>query len=128
VQLIGTAPAAAAPVATPAPAVTPEPVPAKPVAPKVVPTAAVIWTNGRRQVIRVKQLFTIGDTTFRLVKVTRKTATIVPVVGDLEGESNQITLRRTVPVTIENTTTGVQYVINFSLAMSAVPETATGGN
>ena len=122
VPLAGAAPATPAPVATPTPAPTPTPTPTpKPTpAPVVVPTAAMLWINGRRQVVGVKQTFKVGDTTFRLVGVTKTTATIVPVVGALDGGKSQIKLARTQPVTIENTATGVQYVIRFSQAMSTV--------
>jgi hypothetical protein len=102
--------------------VEPEPAAAKPAAvPKVAPTAAVIWTNGRRQVVGVKQQFKVGDTTFRLLSVTGKAAKIAPVLGAFEGGKQEITIRKTEPVTFENTTTGVQYVLRYSLAMSAVP-------
>ena len=36
------------------------------------PTAAVIWTNGHRQVIGLGQTFNLGDAPFRLVAVTQK--------------------------------------------------------
>jgi hypothetical protein len=108
--------------ATPAP--TPKPAtPKVPVVPTVVPTAAVIWTDGRRQIVHVKQTFKVGDSTFRLASVTRKTSTIVPVSGDLAGGKRQVVLARTEPVTLENTTTGVRYVLRFSDAMTSVPDT-----
>ena len=33
------------------------------------PTAAVIWTNGKRQVVGMAQTFDVGDATFKLVAV-----------------------------------------------------------
>jgi hypothetical protein len=117
-----TSPAATGPATTPAPAPTPQPTVPKPVAvPKVVPTAAVIWIDGQRQVVGLKQTFKVGDTTFRLSSVTKTTATITPVSGALEGGKSQIKLTRTKPVTLENTATGVKYTLRFSLAMSKVP-------
>ncbi len=127
VPLAGAVPAAA-PVVTSVP--VPVPPPAKPTAtpvPKVVPTAATIWIDGRRQVVGLRQTFKLGDTTFRLVTVTKSTATIVPVAGALDGAS-QVKLKRTVPVTIENTATGVQYVLRFSQAMSTVPNSDGKGD
>src|SRR4051812_9500782 len=81
-----TAPPVTAPPVTQAPPATPKPpTPKVPVVPKVVPTAAVIWTDGRRQIVHVKQILKVGDSTFRLDSVTPKTVTIVPVSGDLAG-------------------------------------------
>jgi hypothetical protein len=85
----------------------------------------VIWTNGRRQVVGVKQQFKVGDTTFRLLSVTGTSVKIAPVLGGFEGGEQAITIRKTEPLTFENATTGVQYVLRYSLAMSAVP--ASGG-
>jgi hypothetical protein len=129
VALVGAPTAAAVPApetATPAPAPNPEPAKPKPAAaPKVAPSAAVIWTNGRRQVVGVKQQFKVGDTTFRLLSVTGTSVKIAPVLGGFEGGEQAITIRKTEPLTFENATTGVQYVLRYSLAMSAVP--ASGG-
>ncbi len=120
----GTTPAPAG--TTTAPVGKPEPATKKPAAvPKVAPTAAVIWTNGHRQVVGIKQQFKVGDTTFRLLSVNGTTAKIAPVLGGFEGGKQEITIRKSEPVTVENTTTGVQYVLRYSLAMSAVP--ASGG-
>ena len=80
----------------------------------------MIWTNGRRQVVGVKQRFKMGDTTFRLVSVTRDSAKIVPVLGSLAG-GGELTLSRAKPRTIESSTKGVQYRINFTLPLAAVP-------
>jgi hypothetical protein len=88
---------------------------------KVAPTAAVLFTNGRRQVVGVKQTFKVGDTTFRLLAVTRAYIKIAPVLGAFAGGTKAITVTKAKPVTVENTTTGVQYVLRYSLAMSAVP-------
>jgi hypothetical protein len=104
-----------------APAVSePTPVPVAPAAPDVAPTAAVIWTNGRRQVVGVKQRFKMGDTTFRLVSVTRTSAEVDPVVGSLAG-GGELTLSRAKPRTIESSKTGAQYRITFSHPLAVVP-------
>jgi hypothetical protein len=120
--------AASAPAATSTPAASAaNPTTGKPAAAKaaastkVAPTAAVLFTNGRRQVVGVKQTFKVGDTTFRLLAVTRSYIKIAPVLGAFAGGTKAITVTKAKPVTVENTTTGVQYVLRYSLAMSAVP-------
>jgi hypothetical protein len=91
------------------------------VSPKLVPTAAVIWTNGQRQVIGADQLFKVGDTTFKLVTIGPKSATVTVPVGGIQGGKKQVVLPRDKSVTLQNTVTGVQYVLRFTLPMSVVP-------
>jgi hypothetical protein len=114
--------AAAAPaapvVAAPAPAPTPAPKPAP--APKLVPTSAVIWTNGTRQVVALKQLFRVGDTSFRLLSVGKNSVKVAVAVGGFKNGAKTITIAKNKPVTIQNTITGAQYNLRFTLAMTAV--------
>jgi hypothetical protein len=129
-------PGTATPGATPAPAPTPAapapaaPTPAapRPAAPAVVPTSAVVFANGRRYVAGVNQQFTVGDTTFRLVSVSRNAARIAVVLGELAGPARTITLPRGETVTLENTTTGVRYVLRFALPLTAVPSRGGGAS
>ena len=88
---------------------------------KVVATSAVIFTNGNRQVIKVKQPFKVGDARFKLLSIGRKNATVAVVLGNFKGGTGEITLLRDKPVTLENTVTGVQYVLRFTQPLSAVP-------
>jgi hypothetical protein len=112
--------AAAAPVvAAPAPAPTPAaPTPAP--APKVVATSAVIWTNGTRQIVGLKQLFRVGDTSFRLLSVGKSSVKVAVAVGGFKNGAKTITIAKNKPVTIQNTITGAQYNLRFTLAMTAV--------
>jgi hypothetical protein len=121
-----TTPAPAAP-ATPAPPAAPA-TPAAPAAPAVVPTSAVIFANGRRYVAGVNQQFVVGDTTFRLVSVTRNGARIAVVLGSLAGAESTIRLPRGDAVTLENRTTGVRYVLRFTLPLTAVPSRGGGAS
>ena len=80
----------------------------------------MIWTNGLRHVVGVKQRFKMGDTTFRLVSVTPDSARIVPVLGSLAG-GGELTLSRATSRTIKSSKNGVQYRISFTLPLAAVP-------
>jgi hypothetical protein len=143
----GVAPTPAAPVVSPVkqatttvaaanaakPASTTAPKTAKPkttpktvtVAPKLVPTAAVIWTDGQRQVVGSQQLFKVGDTTFKLVSIGPKTATVSVPVGGIQGGKKEISLPRGKSVTLQDTVTGVKSTLLFTLPMSVVPTSAS---
>ena len=92
----------------------------------VVASSAVIFTNGHRQVLKVKQSFKVGDATFKLLSVSRKNAKVAVVLGSFKGGKGEVTLLRDKPVTIENTVTRVQYVLRFTLPLSAVPASSNG--
>jgi hypothetical protein len=142
----GVAPTPAAPVVSPVkqatttvaaantkPASTTAPKTAKPkttpktvtVAPKLVPTAAVIWTDGQRQVVGSQQLFKVGDTTFKLVSIGPKSATVSVPVGGIQGGKKEISLPRGKSVTLQDTVTGVKSTLLFTLPMSVVPTSAS---
>jgi hypothetical protein len=95
-----------------------KPAPAKPArAAKptpAAPSAAVIWTNGRPQAVRVSETFAIGDVTFRLVKLGRKTIRVQVAFGSFAGGKQVIKVRKGHPLTLTNTATGVQYHLLFS--------------
>jgi hypothetical protein len=109
-------PAATAPAA---PAAT-TPVHVKPAA----PTAAVIWTNGHRQVIGLGQTFKIGDVPFRLVAVTPKAVRLEIVGGAFTGGKQAIRVRKGHPLKLANNATGVQYRLLFARGTTEAP-TAT---
>jgi hypothetical protein len=80
----------------------------------------VIWTNGTRQVVALKQLFRVGDTSFRLLSVGPKSVKVSFAVGGLKNGSKTITVLKDKPVTIQNNVTGAQYTLRFTLPMTAV--------
>jgi hypothetical protein len=146
VPLVGSTPtgvtagATPTPTATPTPAPTPAVTPAGPTAAQkaaaaraaakkaaakaaaaATPTSAVIWTNGRRQVVAAKETFTIGDATFRLISVGRNSVKVGVALGILAGGKREVTIARGKALTLENTITGVQYTLRFSLPLTAVP-------
>jgi hypothetical protein len=112
-------PSAAASAAASKPGVT-KPVHVKPAA----PSAAVIWTNGHRQVIGLGQTFKIGDVAFRLVAVTRKAVRLEIVGGAFESGKQAIRVRKGHPLKLGNTATGVQYRLLFARGTTEAP-TAT---
>ena len=92
-------------------------------APKIVPTAAVVVTDGHRQVIGLHQKFTLGGTTFQLVSVDPKQITIAVADASFAGGVKKITLDRSKQVSLENAATGVRYSIVFRSATNETPTT-----
>jgi hypothetical protein len=93
-----------------------------------VPTAALIWTNGRRQVVGLSQVFKVGDARFRLVAVTRTTIRIKVVGGAFAGRGQSITVLKGHRVKLANTATGVQYGLLFTQAGIAASSTSANSN
>lgn len=94
--------------------VAPVQTPRRAVARAVKPTAAVIVANGHRLVVGVRQAFGVGDATFRLVSVDRKTMRLQVAGGSFAGSRRTITVRKGHRVTLVNTATGVRYSVRFS--------------
>ena len=92
-----------------------KPLPVRP----LKPTAAVLWTNGRRMVVGVGQLFNIGDATFKLVGVNRKAMRVQVAGGAFAGGKRTIALKKGRRVTFANTATGVKYVLRFAAPTTA---------
>jgi hypothetical protein len=117
------APAAAAqPVATPAskrPAAASKPATQQTVQtfPELAPTAAVIWTNGSRQVVGVRSTFRVGDASFTLLSVTPK---LVKVSLSSKSGTKQISVPRNKAVTVRNPVSGALYTLDFTLPMTTV--------
>jgi len=112
------------PTPTPAPAPTPTPTQKPATTPPVkaaVPTSAVIWTNGRRQVIATNDVFDVGDASFKLLSVTPNAIKVTAVEGSFKGAKGPLTVKRGKAVTLEDTVTGVQYTLRFSLPLTTVP-------
>jgi len=114
--------ASAAPAVT-RPAVT-KPVHVKPAA----PTAAVMWTNGHRQVIGLGQTFKIGQVQFRLVAVTRKLVRLKIVGGAFANGKPTITARKGHRVKLTNTATGIEYGFRFTAGTHGAPTTTAGNS
>lgn len=93
-------------------------------------TAAVIWTNGQRQVVGLSQVFNVGDAKFRLVAVTRKAMRIKVIGSVFAGGAHAIRVRKGHPLELANTATGVQYRLLFTAAASSVlvPTNANGNS
>jgi hypothetical protein len=106
-----------------APTVT-KPVHVKPAA----PTAAVIWTNGKRQVVGLSQVFTVGDVQFRLAGVTRKAMRVKLVGGLFAGGKSAVTVRKGHPVKLANTATGVEYRLLFTGGTTSSPTVVEPAN
>jgi hypothetical protein len=122
------APVPAASSSTPAPAST-APAISKPAHVKpAVPTAAVIWTNGARQVVGVSQVFSVGDAQFKLVAVTRDAVRIKALGGAFSGRGPAITVQKGRRVKLANMATGVQYSLLFSEAGIAAPSSSSNSN
>jgi hypothetical protein len=113
-------PAASAQPAGTTPKVT-TPVHVKPPA----PTAAVIWTNGVRQLVGRSQVFTVGDVEFRLVGVTPEAVRIEIVGGAFADGKQTITVRRDHRLQLTNTATGVEYGLLFTAGAANAPSTPT---
>ena len=84
-------------------------------------TAAVIRTNGKRQVVGLSQVFNVGDVRFRLAGVTRKAIRIKVVGGLFAGGKQSITVRKGHGVKLANTATGVTYQLRFEAGTTASP-------
>jgi hypothetical protein len=97
---------------------------ATPTVPVAPPAAAIIWVNGNRQTVGLKQLFPLKAPAFRLVAIDRKTMQIRVAGGSFTGGHAVITLARGKAVTLVNTTTGVRYVIRFATPLAALPTVA----
>jgi hypothetical protein len=109
------------------PAETPAPTHVKPAVTKPVhvkpaaPTAAVVWTNGQRQVVGIGQVFNVGDAQFRLVAVAKKTMRFEVVGGAFAGGKHTITVRKNHRIKLANTATGVEYRLLFARGTTEAP-------
>ena len=84
-------------------------------------TAAVIRTDGKRQVVGLSQMFNVGDVRFRLAAVTRKTMRIKAVGAQFAGGKHSLTVRKGHGVKLANTATGVTYHLRFEAGTTAAP-------
>jgi hypothetical protein len=120
-----TAPGASAPT-QPAPGVSaptqPDPAPVKPgPVGSAEPTAAVIWTNGKRHIVGVGQTFVVGDATFKLAAVGDKSMRLQVTGGSFADGKRTITVPEGREVTLENEATGVHYTLRFAGGTTEAP-------
>jgi hypothetical protein len=85
-------------------------------APGVV-TTAEIAVNGVAQSVQVGGVFPSSDPFFKLVKLTRKGAQISIAGGSLANGAPTVTLTKSKPLTLQNTSDGTRYVLRL-LAIS----------
>jgi hypothetical protein len=103
---------------------TPTPVPVQPLPP---PTAAVLWTNGRRQIVGLAQAFKVADTSFHVDALSRKAVQIsIPGAAFADGR-RKVTIPKGHQLVLVNTATGVRYVVRFASGTYAAP-TVGGAN
>ncbi len=93
-------------------------------APLPPPTAAIISINGSSQIVGRSKLFPAKAPAFRLVTVGRTFVRIGVAGGSFANGRGTITMRRGQRVTLENTATGVRYVLRFAAVSSTPVETA----
>jgi hypothetical protein len=106
-----------------------KPVVSKPVHVKpAAPTAAVIWTNGQRQMIGLGQTLKIGQVQFQLLSVTRKAVRLKIVGGAFASGKPTITARKGHRVKLTNTATGIDYGLLFTAGTNDAPTTTAGNS
>jgi hypothetical protein len=86
-----------------------------------VPTAAILWTNGRRQIVAPSQFFNVADTSFRVVSLSRNAVAITVPGGAFADGREKITIRKGHQIVLVNTATGVRYVVRFATGTFAAP-------
>lgn len=136
------APAADSATEKPAPAKTAEPKQPKPVATVATPTpsgtvsfsaakpppnAAIVTTNGRKQLVYVGDGFPTADPVFRLVALANKAVRVGVLGGSFTNGIPTIKLARGKPVTLANEADGSRYVIKLVRLTTAAqkPEPTT---
>ncbi len=90
-------------------------------APLPAPTAAILWTNGSRQIVGLSQFFNVADTSFRIVALSRKAVQISIPGGALADGRTRVTIRKGHQIVLVNTATGVRYVVRFASGTFAAP-------
>ena len=76
-------------------------------------TTAEIAVNGVAQTVQVGGAFPSSDPFFKLVKLTRKGAQISIAGGSLANGAPMVTLTKTKPLTLQNTSDGTRYVLRL---------------
>jgi hypothetical protein len=76
-------------------------------------TTAEIAVNGVAQTVQVGGVFPSSDPFFKLVKLTRRGAQISIAGGSLANGAPTVTLTKTKPLTLQNTSDGTRYVLRL---------------
>jgi hypothetical protein len=128
------APADTSAAEKPAPAKTAEPKQPKPTATPAVsgtvsfsaatppPNAAIVTTNGRKQLVYVGDGFPTADPVFRLVALANKAVRVGVLGGSFTNGIPTIKLARGRPVTLANEADGSRYVIKLVRLTTAAPK------
>src|SRR4051794_41108515 len=90
------------------------------------PTAAVIWTNERRQGVGQAHTFDGGDATFKLAAVNRGAMRLQAADGSFTGGAPAVRILKGRSLILENKATGVRYSLRFAGATTE-PATAPAG-
>lgn len=99
--------------------------------PKTPPNAAIVKTNGRRQVIFVGDDFPTGDPLFKLVALGKKNIRIGVLGGSFTSGVPTIKLLKGKRLTLANEADGSRYVLQLlrlTIATPTPPPPTTGGS
>ena len=86
------------------------------------PNAAIVKTNGRRQLVYVGNGFPAADARFRLVALGNKAIRVGVMGGGFDGGVPTIKLARGKQVTLANRADGAHYVITLVRLTTAAPK------
>jgi hypothetical protein len=133
-----------APPAKTTPETTPETTPKAPKAPKAAseptasgtvsfsatappPNAAIVTTNGKKQLVYIGDGFPTADPVFRLVALAHKAVRVGVLGGSFTDGVPTIKLARGKPVTLANQADGSRYVIKLVRLTTAAPKPVLPG-
>jgi hypothetical protein len=88
------------------------------------PNAAIVTTNGRKQLVYVGDGFPAADPVFRLVALAKKAVRVGVFGGSFTDGVPTIKLARGKPVTLANEADGSRYVIKLVRLTTAEPKPA----
>jgi hypothetical protein len=86
------------------------------------PNAAIVTTNGRKQLVYVGDGFPTADPVFRLVALANKAVRVGVLGGSFTNGIPTIKLARGEPVTLANEADGSRYVIKLVRLTTAAPK------
>lgn len=93
---------------------------------KPPPNAAIVKTNGRRQLVYIGDGFPTASPLFRLVALGKQTVRVGVLSGGFSSGVPTIKLVRGKRVTLANEADGTHYVIELIRLATAAPKQATG--
>ena len=89
---------------------------------KPPPNAAIVTTNGRKQLVYIGDGFPTADPVFRLVALANKAVRVGVLGGSFTNGVPTIKLARGKPVTLANQADGSRYVIKLVRLTTAAPK------